>query len=339
MTYAILLYPHANKRYFESVKTLSVNEFTIAARHFENKVSNLHYDNVGGMEVLLFDAETLTEKERKILHMLSANYALFELHEEKYLRPLMEEKYTYFKEDVSNILKYKGKTNESFTDLMVNVGVFSSDFGAEFDEPLSILDPMCGKGTTLLQGLIKGYHAAGVEITKSYYVEFESFMKKYFQFHRYKYEISNTSVSQNGKKKGAKVIFETADTAEHFKQKDRRILQFVNGDTADTSLFFGKEKFHVIAADLPYGVQHSSTSPGQFLKVEKLLDNALDGWNRTLKKGGTVVLAYNTYNVKREELEKVLTKHGLTVLNEEPYNQFEHWVEQAVNRDLIVAKK
>jgi hypothetical protein len=339
MTYAILLYPHANKRYYESVKVLGMNELKILTAHFVPQVSNIRYEIIGGLELLVFEAAELEEKERKILYSLSSNFALFELKDNMNLNPIMHNRATYFKEDISNILKYKGKTNESFTDLMINVGVFSSDFYGDFDNTLSILDPMCGKGTTLFQALIKGYNAAGVEITKNYYTEFESFIKRYFQFHRYKYESSNAAFSQDGKKKGNKVLFETADTIENFKKKERRILQYVNGDTKDTYLFYGKEKFHVIVTDLPYGVQHSSTGASEFVKIDSLLYNSVGGWVKTLKKGGTIVIAYNNFTLKREQLDKILTGHGLTVFSEGVYTQFEHWVEQAVNRDIIVAKK
>jgi SAM-dependent methyltransferase len=339
MTYAILLYPHANKRYYESVKILGVNELKILTAYFVPEVTNIRFENIGGLELLVFEAAELEEKEKKILYSLSSNFALFELRENNYLNPIMQQRANYFKEDISNILKYKGKTNESFTDLMINIGVFSSDFYGDFDKALSILDPMCGKGTTLFQALIKGYNAAGVEITKNYYTEFENFIKRYFQFHRYKYESSNASFSHEGKKKGNKVIFETADTIENYKKKERRTLQYVNGDTKDTYLFYGKEKFHVIVTDLPYGVQHSSTGASQFVKIDDLLNNSMEGWARTLKKGGTIVLAYNNYTLKKEQLEKILTKYGLSVFSEGVYNEFVHWVEQAVNRDIIVAKK
>ena len=51
--------------------------------------------------------------------------------------------------DLSGVLKYKGKTNEMFTGMLVNLAVFSSEYAKWFDRPLQVLDPMCGRGTTL----------------------------------------------------------------------------------------------------------------------------------------------------------------------------------------------
>ena len=38
-------------------------------------------------------------------------------------------------------------------------------------------------------------------------------------------------------------------------------------------------------------------------------------------------------------MTEILKKAGLNVLNEGPYAQFEHRVDQAILRDIIVAKK
>ena len=47
-------------------------------------------------------------------------------------------------------------------------------------------------------------------------------------------------------------------------------------------------------------------------------------------------IAWNTYGGKREELAAILTGAGLEVMD---YPDFEHWVDQAIVRDIIVATK
>jgi hypothetical protein len=41
----------------------------------------------------------------------------------------------------------------------------------------------------------------------------------------------------------------------------------------------------------------------------------------------------------RAELEVILADAGLKVMDAEPFLDFEHRVDQAINRDLIVARK
>jgi hypothetical protein len=41
----------------------------------------------------------------------------------------------------------------------------------------------------------------------------------------------------------------------------------------------------------------------------------------------------------RAELTDLVGSAGLTPLDAEPYSGFEHWVDQAIVRDILVAKK
>ena len=341
MKYAILIYPHQNKRYFDAIKPLCMNELTIMTKSFEKNISNIHYNDIGGLELLFFEADTLSGREIRILNSMSNNQAIFEIKDDVYLKPIKENKKYYVKEDLSSILKYKGKTNESFTDMMINVGIFSSDFYNQFDGPLHILDPMCGKGTTLYQGLIKGYNVSGIEIDKKDIEEAINFLKRYFEYHHYKHNSeSAASIVHSGIKCGIRYLFETADSVENYKAKDRRKIELVIGNTVDTGLIYlEKETFHSIITDLPYGVQHAGINNEKLVNMQTLLVASIKGWYSVLKKGGTVVIAYNTYTFKRAALEEILIESGLQVIKEKPYDNFEHWVEQAVNRDIIVARK
>ena len=94
----------------------------------------------------------------------------------------------------------------------------------------------------------------------------------------------------------------------------------------------------MIVSDLPYGVQHSSASKESFMDIGKLLVKAIEEWKKVLKKGGTIVLSYNTFNIKRDELIEIFEKGGLEVLKDGYFEEMEHWVEQAVSRDVFVAK-
>ena len=95
---------------------------------------------------------------------------------------------------------------------------------------------------------------------------------------------------------------------------------------------FGAAKFDLLCADLPYGVQHGSNMP-----LETLLRLALPAWAETLKRGAAIALSFNAQTLPARKVRALLAGAGLRVLEGGPYDHFEHWVEQAVTRDIAVA--
>ena len=60
-------------------------------------------------------------------------------------------------------------------------------------------------------------------------------------------------------------------------------------------------------------------------------------WLWNWQEGAAAAISFNTYTLKRSVLQKLMENAGFKVLTQAPYDSFEHWVEQAVNRDVIVA--
>jgi hypothetical protein len=58
-----------------------------------------------------------------------------------------------------------------------------------------------------------------------------------------------------------------------------------------------------------------------------------------LRDGGAIGISWNTYVLPREELVALLEGNGLAVRDSLAYQGFEHRVDQAIQRDLIVARK
>ena len=337
MKYGILRYPHQNKRYFDSTSALLMNELAIMAQALGMNLENMGYEEVGGVEFLTFETDLLEGQALEAVHGLSSGFVLFKF-ENGTMLPMNEGKSTYFKQDISSILKYSGKTNEDFTGMMLNIGIFSSKFAKDFKGPLNILDPMCGRGTTLYEGLIRGHNVAGVEIKKTECQEIDKFLKRYLKFHKYKHDASHQTI-QTKDGKGTKYTIETASTVENYKAKDRRRVQYANGNTLYVNDFYKKDSFHVIVTDVPYGVQHSGTSKSKPLDMLALLSSASHAWKKVLKKGGTVVISYNAYTLDKAKMKDAFEEAGFEVLTDGVYSNFEHWVEQAVNRDVFVAQK
>lgn len=347
MKLGVLLYPHTNKRYYESMKLLAENELAVLL-HDPTIKDKITFETIGGLELLCFQANESDTSLMLRLYRHSALLALFEVIGDT-LKPLMADKSDYFPRDIAYILKYKGKTNEMFTEMLLNLGIFSSDFSEQFQEPLYVMDAMCGKATSMFIALKNGYHSAGIESNKNYYSEVENFIKRYFQFNRVKHHIDRTSYNVDGRKRALKFILETADTSDHYKTGDTRTLEYVLGDTMFSTTYFGKKKFHTIVADLPYGVQHQPANeppkkgkgkaPKAPVPIHILdtIDDSINGWLSTLKVGGTLVLAFNSNSLNKNELLSLLLSRSLEI--EHSHLDFSHWVEQSITRDIIIAKK
>ncbi|MBS7527575.1 hypothetical protein KHM83_12895 [Fusibacter paucivorans] len=332
MDYGILRLPHQNSRYDEATEKLMAHELAIVMNGIGQAYIAKGYQSFGSIELFVFNvSEALSERVFSALERLSSRLALFEISGD-WLKPVESYWSPYMRSDFASILKYSGKTNEAFTGMMINIGIFSSDFAGDFNMPLTVFDPMSGRGTTLYKALMVGYHATGVELNKQDAVEMNQYVKRYLKYHHYKHETLHQTIVKDGKQYGTKYTITTADTKEHYKAGEQRSLQFASGDTVMSNLYHKKRHAHVLVTDLPYGVQHSGKV------VMTLLQKALPVWHAMLKTGGVAVVAYNTYHLDRAVLVDAFKAAGYNVMTEAPYDDFEHWVEQAVNRDIIVAK-
>ena len=118
-------------------------------------------------------------------------------------------------------------------------------------------------------------------------------------------------------------------------EKIAAALKLTTCDATEAREAFGSRAFHLIACDLPYGVQHAS----QGGSLEKLLARALPGWRGMLKPGGTVAVSFNAQTLKPARVHELMAEAGLSPAEETADGRFAHWVEQAVTRDLAVARR
>ncbi len=338
MKLAILRTPHANARYEEATKQLLVNQVTLAADALGQSILHLQYEPIGGLELLTFEVETLEQKFEQVLGRLGDNFVTFEVSSAG-LVPRHEGRATYFPKDMASIQKYSGKTNEAFTLMLLQVAVLAGDYAHDFDTPMNLVDPMCGRGTSLYQGLMLGYHMSGIDQDKMAISEMGNFVKRYLKYHMYKHEFSHQTVHFDGKVLGTKYTVETAATTEAYKAKDRRVLHFAQGDTRQINRFYKKASFHGMVVDLPYGIQHKGRDAGRGVDLAKLLCEAAPEWQRVLMKGAVAVIAYNVHSFDRAVVDTAFESAGFSVLKEGVFGDFQHWVEQAVTRDLLVYKK
>jgi SAM-dependent methyltransferase len=345
--YGILMYPSYNRVYFQSSRTLAAAELQVANTRLSVPCLDIVQQDIAGVSYITFQAESeLSEADILVLSRLSFLYALFELgssssesEETPFLRPVALNPMVCFEDDLVTILKYSGKTNEAFTKLLVNIGWLASDSFA--NDRIHLLDPICGRGTSLFQGMIYGFDVSGVEMDKMDIQQATTFLTRYLKTKRYKHKVSQSKISEGGKKICEITHYETAATKDAYKSGDILNAAFYRGDTLHTDKFIKKNSVDMIVGDLPYGVQHgSSTQTGSFTRnPEGLLKEALPHWHKVLKTGGSLVLSWNTFVLKKEQIIDIMKASGYEVLSGAPYDGFVHRVDQAIIRDIIVGKK
>lgn len=130
-------------------------------------------------------------------------------------------------------------------------------------------------------------------------------------------------------------------TKELYKAGEANQLMVVNADTVRSREFFRAETVDAIVTDAPYGVQHGSRPTQKHLARSplELLYNAVPGWSQILRPGGAIGISWNTHVAGRDELVKILADNGLQPLDDGPWREFEHRVDQSIIRDLVVARK
>ena len=332
MTYAFLLYPHANIRYRQSLLQLAVQELsmTLSALGRETEVVP---QKMGGAMFLTFEAAKLTERDMRMLSQLASVYMLFEMEDGK-LTTLERMHPNYVGEDLPALLKYKGKTNEMFTDTMLTMALAASAFMPVHDSQLVVCDPMAGRGTTLMLALRRGYHGVGIEIGKADVKEAADYMTRYLEFHRIKYKRTDSALTVRGQVGGRENKFVFSDSAEHFKDGDTRTLRLICGDTREAEALLKPNSVHLMVTDAPYGVQKGTA--GRQDSIGGTIAAALPGWFDVLKSGGVLAMSFNTHVTRREGLVRLFEKAGFEIVQTA---NLEHWVEQAISRDVILARK
>ncbi|NUS03590.1 MAG: SAM-dependent methyltransferase [Nonomuraea sp.] len=334
--YALLILPAFNRVYGESSLRLTQAELAVFSDHaIENTVLDSAQTTIGGVPYVTFETATpLTERDVALLSNLSSVYAVFGL-EGDLLRPLTVHPLDRLTSDLITIQKYAGKTNEHFTKLLLNVTALATDRG--LPEKLSVFDPMCGRGTTLNQALMYGYDAYGLDVDGKDFEAYSGFIKTWLRNKRLKHTAETVPVRRERALVGRRLNVTFGLSKEAVKAGDVQRLTVVNADTLKSRDFFKPRTFDVVATDAPYGVQHGSKGGGGLSRSPlELLRQAVPVWAELLRPGGAMGIAWNTYGGTRADLAKILTGAGLEVMD---YPDFEHWVDQAIVRDILVARK
>ena len=339
---ALLLYPSANRVYAESSVALTESELAIVgAAALGGRLHDLRVDALGGVPAVMFTVDALTDRDLRHLANVSTAYALF-AQEGDLLRPLTLHRLDRYDDDLLTVLKYAGKTNETFTKLLLNVTVLASAAAPRMlDDRLRVLDPMCGRGTTLNQAVMYGWDASGIDLDRKDVDAYAAFLKTWLKRKRLKHTVDTHPVRHAGREPAHRLEASLAVDKEAFQAGDRQRVDVVHADTLRAGEFFKPGSFDVVVTDAPYGVQHGSRSAGAGLSRRPLdlLAEAVPGWMRLLAPGGAIGIAWNTHVAARERVAELLADAGLEVVEEAPYRALRHRVDQAIDRDIVVSRR
>lgn len=333
LVYSFELIKHANIRYRQTVPVLAHCEL-FAMLSSLGISCDIQHEEMGGSRFLTFECRELSDLE---LSFLSSHSSVVFMADKKdgLLHPLPVCFQAYLPEDLPEVLKYKGKTSTTFTRMMINVAVSLSPFCGR-EDPLTFFDPVCGKGTGCFCAVMGGMNAVGLDLDRKDIRESADYFSRYLKYHKIKHEEKNRSETISGKAIPV-TVFRFSDTKEHYLANDIHTLSLACADTAESPALLRRNPAHIIAADLPYGVQHAPQSGAKPEPLLHFLQRVLPAWKKALRPYGVIALSFNTLTLPAQHVRKSLTDAGFTLPKNPLFTQLSHEVEHAVVRDVIFA--
>jgi hypothetical protein len=336
-TLALKITPQRSTQYANMTEKLAEPE--LLASPLGAVITEVKPVALAGQAYLLasLDSESMSSQcleLQEILARLGATSEAYEFFERigdvegPFLRPVETTFVPFLPLEMAEIRRYKGKTNEVFTRVLLNIAVFAGAFANQYSGRLRILDPLAGGGTTLFLALSDGYDAFGIEHQKQDVDTTVVFLRQYLNSIHMPYK----ELDERGRRKGRRYQFEIGH-----KGATRRLV-LAHGDTCDANLHMqevpGGPHMHAIAGDLPYGIQHIGEIAG-------ILSRALPIWESMLLPGGTIALSWNATRIERTAMIGLVEQHThLQIRNDPPYTQFVHTVDRVIKkRDILVAVK
>lgn len=317
-SYVMLLAPSSNRVYAGATADLAGAELRATWPGAENIATV----QLAGVEYLGFTAEP---DALPTIALQSACFAVFERDGAALLPVALPDAFR-LDDDIVTIPKYQGKTNEQFTQLLLNVTLAAVE--READGNRQILDPLAGRGTTISTALRLGHDAHGVELDEKAFEAMAAFYKTYFRRKRAKHTAEVSPVKRSGRSIGRRFDLSI----------DGGRATVFTGDARDSAKLFGKKRFDAIVTDAPYGVAHGAASGGaRDRSPAALLSDAVPVWAGQLKHGGALGISWNTFGLSREDLASICEGAGLE--HWEPSEGFAHRVDSSIKRDLLVARK
>tara|TARA_B110001454_G_scaffold74905_1_gene72455 strand:- start:3303 stop:4265 length:963 start_codon:yes stop_codon:yes gene_type:complete len=316
--FALLISPRAKSAYFNDYIDVAKAELAWSLPDHD-----VEYVKIAEMDFLRL---TAAEEQLPMLARLSCVHGIFEQTGDEgceQLLPLATSNNFDLDEDFIFGAKFKGKTNETLTQMLINVGLAS----IKYDDisKVKLLDPMCGRATTLLWAMRYGMSSKGIEQDSKALPEIRQNVKKWCKVHKQKHQFRDGFVGgKAGKQSKGKFLDFTANDA---------TMRIITGDSIETSSILKGDKFDLLVTDIPYGVQHFTTSKTR--NPLAVLEECAKGWSDVLKKGGVIVIAFNSNIPKRRDLIAAFSDCELQVLD----FSAQHRMSESIVRDVVMLRK
>ncbi|WP_299353035.1 hypothetical protein [uncultured Shimia sp.] len=311
--FALLISPAARGAYFADTHAVARQEASGVAG-----VDLGEIETIGGMDFLF---ASCGEARLADLMRLSFAQGIFRVDGPNW-QPIEASAGFLLHPDFVSGEKYRGKTNEMLTQLLVNIALQEADTG---NDALRVIDPMCGRGTSLFWAMRYGLSATGIEQDPSALNEVRRGLKKWTKLHRQKHKLSDGWVQKSNKKGIGKYL--------DF-QAEGQSVRIVTGDTVQARDLLGKRPFDLLVTDIPYGVQHMGGADGARSPLA-VIQKAAAGWAACLAPGGVMAIAYNCNIPKRDEMFAAFDGLGLEVLE----RNVAHRMSESIVRDVLVLRK
>lgn len=333
MLLALAVAPQRTTLYGNLARFLVVPE--LLASPVASRVRDWERQQLAGQDWLLLDCDDdLTEDDRIILWNLGTVAGVYDYFRDfgelpgPFLRPQEPRRVAFVPDELAEARRYRGKTSELFTAVLLNLALFAGDFAARPRAHLRVLDPLAGGGTTLFTALVRGYDAVGIEREKEDFDTTNAYVQQFLRG----VGVPFKRVEERVRGAGRRALFTVG------RKDDTRLLGLVHGDAYDAPDLLaglpGGARFHAVVADLPYGVQH-------YGQVLRFLEQGLPTWAAALLPGGTAALAWEASGLRRAEAAAIVARHDrLRVVVDPPYDALEHPVDRQIKRrDILVVRK
>jgi hypothetical protein len=326
--YALLPAAPANRVYGAAMPALVAAELrTVGELLLPGRFLAVRAHPIAGVDYVVLETDgPLDDAAVGVVGATSATQALFEWEEDGRLRPMPVARPLRWDDDLLTIPKYAGKTNELFTRLLVNVtlaAVGTSPALIGDDQRRVLLDPLCGRGTTLDVAILYGLDAIGVEVARKETEAYATFLVQWLKDKRIKHQVER-EVHRKGREQPVR-RFHASYRRKGEPEASSRSVEVLTDDTVHLLDHVRRRSVDVIVTDAPYGVQHTSRPSG--------------GGSRRRPEDGALGLAWNRRTLDRDRLVTLLLEAGFCPLDGVEPEDFVHVVDRTITRDLVVARR
>jgi len=321
------LAPQRSTQYSEMVATLAEPELrlTLGERLVAAKATHL-----GGQPYLRLTLNgDLQPAQRESLGRMAFTSSFFWVYDRigkidgPLLLPIEIPDASVLPKELVETRRYRGKTNELFTQFMCNVCRQASAFCEVPWSELRLFDPLAGGGTTLFVALTWGADVTGIDHATRDVESTAGFLERFCQSEGIACRVKKERLRQLGTRWDLRIG----------REGQQRCL-LCAGETVEAGKMIQGFRPHLIVTDLPYGIQHKGG-------LRDLVAQGMPVWADLLRPGGAMALAWESSRYSREAFTaQVEGIAGLEVQQSPPYDALAHRVDRVIKqRDVLVVVK